>query len=85
MLNLLKHLHKKVDAIENHLIKLDVRMTNSETIRSVRTMGTNLEIDVDQLALLNLPVKTESDLEKLEENLETDQEFKKKLVSHNQI
>lgn len=84
MFDLLKIIHKKIDAVENHLIKLDVRTSNMETIRSFRTESLEI-IDVDQLALLHLPVKSESDLEKLERNLETDQDYKQKLVSHKLI
>lgn len=84
VLDLLKLVYKKVDAIEDHLIKLDVRIANMNAVKSVREKCTASSfeiIDLDQLTDFNLPVKSESDLETLEKKLETNQEFRMKLVS----
>lgn len=84
VLDLLKLVYRKVDAIEDHLIKLDVRIANTNAVKSVREKCTASAfeiIDLDQLTDFNLPVKSESDLETLEKKLETDQDFRMKLVS----
>lgn len=79
---LLNLLLKKTDAIENHLIKLDVKINHLDSTpsysRRLIKMG---HIDLDQLRQFGLPLESKSELENLDDRLKNDLEFKKKLVS----
>lgn len=85
VLELIKLIYKKVDAIEDHLIKLDVRIANLEAGKPVQRSVAALPleiIDLDQLAQFGLPVKSESELQQLEDKLNADKVFKTKLVNN---
>lgn len=75
---------KKVDAIEDHLIKLDVGIANV-TIDKSRTSSDLRSIDKDEQREFGLPVRTESELKKLDTNLESNDSFRDKLVSQFQF
>lgn len=79
---LLKLIYKKIDAIENHIIKLDVRIANISDVKSVGASSSSDlgHIDMAQLEEFGLPVQSELMLEKFEENLKTNHAFKAKLV-----
>lgn len=83
LLHLLKLVLKKVDALENHAIKLDVKI--DQLRRNFPPKTDNVPqlnvIDIDELAEFGLPVDTEAGLKKLERRLKNDKDFKKKLVS----
>lgn len=84
-LDVLKLILKKVNAIEDHLIKLDVRVANLKSVRGQMDDSDSLNvplgvIDMFELQQLGLPVQSEQDLQKLEGNLKTDQAFSTKLV-----
>lgn len=79
---LLKLLLKKVDAIEDHVIKIDVKINHLESAPSNARKAIKLGgVTMDQLKEFGLPVETESDLENLEKKLKNDFEFKTKIVS----
>lgn len=79
---LLEMILKKVDAIEDHLIKLDVRIANVTNDKSRTSCSSDLgSIDKDELREFGLPVRTESELNKLDTNLESNDSFRAKLVS----
>lgn len=82
LIDLVKTLLKKVDALENHIIKLDVKIDNMREISSMpnKSMHTLGFVDIDKMVELGLPVASEVDLQKLDERLKGDQEFKKQLV-----
>lgn len=78
---LLQTLLSKISAIEDFLIRFDVKLdfaTKSE--RQTSNKNTRNEIDMDQLKSLGLPAESAENIEKLEANLKAD-DFKKKLVS----
>lgn len=81
---LLQMILKKVDAIEDHLIKLDVRIANVTNDKS-RTSSDLRSIDKDEQREFGLPVRTESELKKLDTNLESNDSFRDKLVSQFQF
>lgn len=82
LIDLVKILLKKVDALENHIIKLDVKIDSMREISSMpnKSMHTLGFVDMDKMGELGLPVASEADLEKLDERLKDDQEYKKQLV-----
>lgn len=68
---------KKMNAIEDFLIKISVKLDNLR--RYERSNKKSCEIDISELKALGLPAESEPDIEKLEENLK-DADFKQKLV-----
>lgn len=81
-LALLQMILKKVDAIEDHLIKLDVRIAYATNDKSRTSCSSDLgSIDKDELREFGLPARTESELKKLDRNLESNDSFRAKLVS----
>lgn len=82
---LLEMIFKKCDAIEDFLIRLNVKidalrdmpLPASGALRSA--LGS---VDVNSLKELGLPSGSKLDLDRLEENLKNDLEFKGRLVSH---
>lgn len=72
----------KIDAIENHLIKLDVRIDN---LRGIGYMSDSLAvagvIDMTKLNELGLPIETISSLDEFESKLKTEISFKTEIVS----
>lgn len=80
---LMKLLLKKIEGIENYLIKLDVKLDHMVSKPSKAGKVTELAyIDMEQLRQFGLPVESESELENLDEKLKTDIDFKTKLVSY---
>lgn len=79
---LLKLLLRKTDAIEDHLIKIDVKINHLDSMpsntRQVLKLG---NVDMDQLKQFELPSESEAHLESLEKKLKNDFEFKTRLVS----
>lgn len=70
----------KIGAIEDFLIKIDVKLDNlRQNNRTTNQKKSTNEIDIGLLKALGLPAESESDVEKLEENLKND-EFRLKLV-----
>lgn len=80
---LLKLLLKKTDTIENHLIKIDVKINHLDSkqldTRKVIKLG---NVDMDQLRQFGLPSDSEAELESLNTKMKTDIEFRGKLVSY---
>lgn len=73
----------KTDAIEDHVIKLNVKLNHLETTpsnarNSVVRLGT---IDMDELRQFGLPLDSESELDILNQKLKNDVEFNAKLVN----
>lgn len=80
---LLKLIFKKVDAIEDHLINLNVRIDGfrNETALVTETSQKTGSIDIEVLKELGLPTESQLDLKNLEANLKNVPEFKTKLVT----
>lgn len=85
LLKLVKLLLKKVDALEDYVIKLDIKIDNlrgnfstTSNSQAVPKLGV---VDLDQLTDIGLPVESETELQKLDTSLKTDKDFKMKLVS----
>lgn len=77
---LLRVLMAKIESIEDFLIRLLVKVDNCvDTRRNGRTSNKNPEIDISELKVLGLPAESQTDIEKLEDNLKNE-DFKKKLV-----
>lgn len=80
----IESLKKHVSTLDDHIIKLDVRMKNSHGSGSSLSAGPSTKpriIDLTQLKVFILPVETESELDKLEANLKKADEWRDKLVS----
>lgn len=83
--DLLKLIFKKVDAMEDHLIKMNVEIVNLRSER-VPAMGEvskepTSNIDLEVLNRLGLPSKNKAELDALEDKLKNNEEFKKEIVS----
>lgn len=79
---LLKHILKKINAIEDHVINLDVKMNSLRSTSSDKRKVIKLgHADMDQLKEWGLPSESEAQLDNLDKKLNTDPEFKRKLVS----
>lgn len=82
----LKKIFRKIDAIEDHLIQLDVKLENlfngsqqaGLLSPSQKSVGT---INMANLKQLGLPAETQLDLDKLEQNLKNDSKFLSEIVS----
>lgn len=79
---LLRLLLFKVDAIENYLIKLDVKMDHFRSSGPVSEEATSGMADMGKLRELGLPVEDLIGLQQLEQRLK-ENGFKSKLVSKN--
>lgn len=80
---LLKHLVAKTDAIENHIIKLNVKINNLDTT-SPTTRNTAVKlghIDINELSQFGMPLDSETKLQGVNEKLKNDNGFKIKLVN----
>lgn len=83
---ILRLLLNKVDAIEDFLIKINVKLDNNDVHRNDRRNGRlsngnqPTEIDISELKTFGLPAESASDIEKLDENLKIE-DFKKNLVN----
>lgn len=81
-IDLLKLLLKKTDAIEDHLIKIDVKIDHFDSTPSnTRQVAKLRSVNLDELRQFGLPADTEDRLQNLEKKLKDDSEFKNKLVS----
>lgn len=78
--DLLKLIFRKVDAIENHLIELHVRIDQMPNVPAMEVEQTGV-IDVDVLKKLGLPSNSQSELNELEDKLKNNEVFKEELVS----
>lgn len=81
---LVRLIFKKVDAIENHFIQWEVKFDNMRELSVLPSEITILptgSIDMELLKMLGLPAESYQELEKLENNLKNDEEFKTKLVT----
>lgn len=82
---LLRLMLHKMDAFENFMIRMDIKLDNVcqnfNTRRNERFSDGNqsTEIDISELKKLGIPAESESDMKKLEENLKIE-DFRKKLV-----
>lgn len=81
---LLELIFKKVDAIEDHLISLNVRIDSfrNETAPTTEIFNKTGSVDMEVLNELGLPAESQLDLEKLEANLKNVTEFRMKLVNY---
>lgn len=80
---LLKLLLKKTDAIEDHLIKLDVTMKHLNSTPSyTQKVKKLMKVDIVELREFGLPLSSESELENFDQKLKKDIEFRTKLVSY---
>lgn len=79
---LLKLILKKVDCIEDHLIKLDVKINflGSRPSNAKKVIKSGI-VDMNQLKQFELPTESEVGLENLDKKLKKEMEFKEKLVS----
>lgn len=77
--DMMRQMINKMDGIEDFMIKILVKLDNlcSNPIRKSNQIST--EIDISALLTLDLPAECEADMQKLEENLKSD-DFKQKLV-----
>lgn len=83
---LLECMMRKIDAMQEQLIELTVRMNHSGPISLDTTKVFQLgNIDTDQLQQFGLPSDSQLGLETLNKKLKNDLEFKKKLVSDSVI
>lgn len=79
---LLKLLLNKIEAFEDHLTQINVRLNHLGRSMSNTQKAHKLGIvDLDQLKPFELPADSESGLENLDKKLKEDFEFKTKLVS----
>lgn len=69
----------KVNAIEDFLIKITVKLDNARDNPRLSKENQRNEIDISELKDLGLPAESASQIEKLETNLKLD-DFRKKLV-----
>lgn len=80
MYEYLKNMMSKINAIEKHVIELDVKMhiLLDSNMWSMAPLGT---LDVQELSKFGLPVESELDLNNLEEKLKDVGGFREDLVS----
>lgn len=74
----------KISSLEDFMIEIHLKLDNicQNGQKSKKNgLNENCEIDIGALKVLGLPAESESDIDKLEENLK-DEEFKQKLVSN---
>lgn len=71
---------KKIDAMENYVIKLNIKIDNLRD-QELTMPNTPAEIDIALLNEMGLPAESASELNKLEKSLRKSAEFKAKLVS----
>lgn len=81
--DLLKLIYKKVDAIEDHLIKINVEIANlpNQSAKAPQK-GKTRSIDPEVLKRLKLPTQSKDDLTDLENKLENNEAYKSELVSN---
>lgn len=77
-IELLQLLLKKSEAIQDHLIKLHVKLNHIDSTPPTRKLKI---VHIDMLKKFGLPTETESELDNLDKKLKNDIEFKTELVS----
>lgn len=79
-IQLLHTVLRKIGVIEDFLIELKIKMDiQCRSRRQLSDENESTEIDIGDLKSLGLPAESESDINKLEQNLKND-DFRKKLV-----
>lgn len=80
---LVKLLLKKVNGIEDHLVKIDVKIDflRSDPIPSAEQSMPLKTVDYDELKKLGLPAKSKEDIKELDTNLKNP-DFKTMLVTN---
>lgn len=71
---------RKLNALEDFMIKFDVKLDCMRTNDRRTPQNLPVEIDMSELKSLGLPAEFKEDIEKLEANMKND-DFKQKLVS----
>lgn len=79
LFRIVKKILYKIDAIEDYLIKLDVRMEKLSRDHNDSTHGI---IDMTELKLLSLPADSLESLANFERKLKDDERYKSKLVRY---